>query len=347
MINLICLFAKMRQDFKEILIMALILITIVALVYVFIKFEQTRAWLGCLIVFIVFCTSLVSGFNLYQYYTASGGTFGNIVSDIFGTSTAENLDSYSFKVNSMVFKSTGKADEYRVSIQNPYYDNKRIDTLNTWKIFINDNMTVNNVVGKNYINADYDYIFYNDNFDEIFSDTLKIKFVFYENFYQLDLVTVKGESATEFWQSYFEKENFVVSLKNVNYISNDEFNTDKNIARFVLNLHTVSQNELKSTYIFENFDKRDSGVTITLMYKSGDEFIDLSTFEITGVPEKDNKTYYITYTKCVAFDKVENVVNYYYRVNDCGTWGLSGVGEIKLLHFDNELGGLYSVSDLK
>lgn len=318
-LNSLCwILSNIRQDIKEILFTALILVGLIALIYVFLKFEQTRIWIGCLIVFVMFCTSIISGYKIYQYCTASGETIGDVVSGIFGgNSNAEKVGEYSFKFKNLIFKSTGNENEYRVTYQDIYSNETGLfdlDMTKNWNIYVNNNVTNNNIIGPNYLFGDYSYTFYNDNLKEVFTDTLKVKFVFYNNYYQIDLITNNGETATEFWQSYFSKEDFIVSLKINDYVKDEETKVDT--LYFSLSLSFSCFNDIDS---FEDFLK--SGFDIKIGYKNKNEltYQTFKTFNINTIhyrigkinPSDSQEKYYVMF-----YIKINSLGSYYYELSN-------------------------------
>lgn len=212
----------------------LAIIFILFLIKILITNESSRQWIFGLIVFATFCSALVCGFKTYQYFSARGGNVGDFIHSLISSSSAEKISDYTFKFNKVSFSATGKENEYKVTIEDTY---KRVDELGNeipgsfdldlsknWNIYVDDMVTNNTNKSSNYINAEYIYTFYNEDFNALLTDTLKIKFVFYNNYYRVDLITNGGETAVDFWESYIYKEGLTVGLKINEYEQDSEIN---------------------------------------------------------------------------------------------------------------------------
>ena len=231
--NLFLLFG-LSERISKFFYTGLAIIFILFLIKILITNESSRQWIFGLIVFATFCSALVCGFKTYQYFSARGGNVGDFIHSLISSSSAEKISDYTFKFNKVSFSATGKENEYKVTIEDTY---KRVDELGNeipcsfdldlsknWKIYVNDMVTNNTNKSSNYINAEYIYTFYNEDFNALLTDTLKIKFVFYNNYYRVDLITNGGETAVDFWESYIYKEGLTVGLKINDYEPDSEIN---------------------------------------------------------------------------------------------------------------------------
>lgn len=236
MFNNLFLIFGISEKVSKFLYAILAVIGVLLLIKILIKNEESRGWIFGLIVFVAFCSALVCGFKIYQYATVKGGTVGDFIHSLVSSSSAEKISDYTFKFNKVAFSPTGNENEYNVTIEEVYKQTDEsgneiigsfnLDLTKNWNIYVNDSNTNNTVKGTNYINADYIYSFYNEDLQHILTDTLKIKFVFYKNYYRVDLITTGGELAVDFWESYIYKEGLTVGLKVNEYVQDTEIKYD-------------------------------------------------------------------------------------------------------------------------
>lgn len=232
MFNNLFLIFGISEKISKFLYAILAVIGVLLLIKILIKNEESRGWIFGIIVFVAFCSALVCGFKIYQYATVKGGTVGDFIHSLVSSSSAEKISDYTFKFNKVAFSPTGNENEYKVTIEEVYKQTDEsgnetigsfdLDLTKNWNIYVNDSNTNNTVKGTNYINAEYIYSFYNEDLQHILTDTLKIKFVFYKNYYRVDLITTGGELAVDFWESYIYKEGLTVGLKINEYVHDTE-----------------------------------------------------------------------------------------------------------------------------
>lgn len=208
------------NNFKTILF----LIIAILLLYIFIRYEATRIVISILLAVVFIFTGCLSIKQVFSYYTASGETYGSTAS-LFNANDAkyEKLDEYTFSFKKLGLKTTGIDNQYRSKI----VDEKITVNLNneTWAIFINNTLLDKTKYNANSINAELTQQFNDTNSNKIIKDTLFVSIAFENNATELVLTTNGGDIAVGLWHSYLTKNNFILSIKKVNFdLSNNDIN---------------------------------------------------------------------------------------------------------------------------
>lgn len=159
---------------------------------------------------LVFCC-----YNLNLNYSAEGGIFGKMASVFKKPSVTIEKTLTSTK---LTFKDIILTKEYD-NQENLY--STTIKSTETFDLSGNDYLVLINgtplrtEVFNNNITAYFENAFYGDDNKVKYEDALRINVFFYENYTNLKLSTEGGLKACGYWLNYFEKENFVVEIKEV------------------------------------------------------------------------------------------------------------------------------------
>lgn len=237
----------------------LIGILVAMLVYVFIKFKGVRLFLGTAICAIVVFTGIFAGFRINNYYNSSGGIVGQIVGSYKPNDTKQ--EEMKFEIKNTNFSRATENEKYSIKIQtaNTY-------TLNEneyYTVFVNGEACRVVYSAKDSVKATYTYTFKssdleNGDFKELATDTMTISFAFYQNYGELFIEIDNGEKTKALWESYFEKNNFIIEIKKVDEIK-------------------LVNTTLKSVKIVANDE-----VVQTIFLKPGTTFVLPKTLEIEG-----------------------------------------------------------------
>lgn len=158
---------------------------------------------------------IVFGFSMYclcdlnYYYTAQGGVFG-VLTGLYKVNIVESQEGLDYSLSNIEFKQID-GDEYGAKItisQNPQMQ----DDVK-YCIFINGVPLITSEVDKIHAKGSYMYNFYDKNMKLLLHDTLDLSFAFYENYTTLQITTNGGSDAVKQWNSYFQKQNFKITIE--------------------------------------------------------------------------------------------------------------------------------------
>ncbi len=155
------------------------------------------------------------GNNLNTYYNAEGGIFGKI-SNIFDSNQVEEVENLIFDFSNVEMLTTGNANEYAAKMTKDKF--LKIDTNKTFAVYVNESPCGFVETGADFVRANYTYVFYGEEKDEILKDTLQFRFALNKTFTEFTIKTQGGETAVRLWNYYFAKNNFTVSIKPADYV---------------------------------------------------------------------------------------------------------------------------------
>lgn len=205
---------------------------VIAIVWICGKYPSARVFVltGVVIVVsvVLLGTSIYCGVNLNAYYNEKGGIFGAITG-IFDTNTSEVVDEIDIKINNIELTQQN-GDTYSAKIMiDKVLD---LDDGTQYGIYVNDNF-VDNIDNPNYVRAEYTYTFQNNSLTELLTDTLILDFAFDNTSTTLIVTTNGGVNAVSYWNSYFNKNNFIVSIEESSYNpGNDLTYTDGEVGEY-------------------------------------------------------------------------------------------------------------------
>ena len=220
MINLL----GILSDFTDKLWEIALLVCIVAIVIACLKTKGGKIFLGVALGFIFIVGTAYCGIQLNYYYTATGGIYGQIVS-LYNPNQVQITSNVEYLFKNVV-----------MSQENGYTYSARITSDSVLELVLEENATygvyVNGMpcnyveISNDYVIAKYSYAFYDDDFNKVMSDTLTLKFAFYTNSTSLSVTTDAGADAVKYWNYYFNKNIFKVTIDNKGY----DYSTDINFA---------------------------------------------------------------------------------------------------------------------
>ena len=154
--------------------------------------------------FSIFCIA-----DLNYYYTAKGGIFG-VVSNLFHANIVEEQEGLEFSLKNIELRQK-ESGNYSASTQ----INRTITFEEDVEYLIKVNgipVTQSDVTG-NYATGVYEYTFYNTDWSIKSEDTLFLMFAIYPNYSTLTVTTFGGSENVKLWNSYFQKNNFVITIE--------------------------------------------------------------------------------------------------------------------------------------
>lgn len=175
------------------------------------------------------CLSIYSIVQVSLFYKARGGIFGQITG-IFKTNQVEIVDNITYKLTNTELVQVGQTDTYRASaLVSEILDlSKDVE----YQMLVN-NVPCNTKNESDYVVAEYDYVFYDENFDILKRDVLSIRVAFYADSTMFILSTDGGSEAVKYWNYYFNKNDFVINLSaKINNPQDDKYSSG-DVSNFV------------------------------------------------------------------------------------------------------------------
>lgn len=221
----------------------LVAVLIVFVIYLLCKqSEGAKVIFTTLLIIVLGVGTFYSGIEINKYYSATGGIIGQI-SGIFNTNEIEVGDNLEIKLNNIELT---KVDEESYVARFEETDEDKIIHLaegKNYNVYVNDIPCLNLETSMpNVISANYTYNFYSENQELILSDTINFKFAFNDKSTVVLVTTKGGAEAVKYWNYYFNKNDVVITLKEIENQEDFESNfSDLNLG----------ENESLVTYYFD------------------------------------------------------------------------------------------------
>lgn len=220
MINLLGIFSNFTDNLWDKIWQIAILIAVVSIVIACLKSKGGRIFLGVALGFAFILVTAYCGIHLGDYYSAKGGIYGKIVS-LYNPNQVHITSNVEYLFENVVM-SQENGDTYSAHITSDSVLELVLEQNATYGVYVNG-MPCNYVeITSDYVIAKYSYVFYDKEFNEVMSDILTLKFAFYSNSTYLSISTDGGAEAVKYWNYYFNKNIFKVTIDNKGY----EYNTD-------------------------------------------------------------------------------------------------------------------------
>lgn len=225
-----------------------------------------------------------AGVQLNYYYKASGGVYGYITG-LFKPNevTVENAE---FTFSNMELKQINGKDEYGAYITTD--DIVSFENGKAYGLFINKMPAKTTSFSTDYIQAQYSYAFYDNQRELLMQDTLYFNFAFHTNSTNIEIFSKGGSEAVKYWNYWFNKNVFVASIDQVNYVQSGSFNyrdlklnSDESVVAYYL------KDDLQKFEIVKNGSKLSpnitapDGIKIT-GWKVNGQTIDLETYTVSS-----------------------------------------------------------------
>ncbi len=182
--------------------------------------------------FLIMVAGVISGVNLNKYYNTSGGIIGKL-SQYFNPNYVEieTRDEIIFNFKSVMLTQVD-GDKYRAEFETS--DFIELSPNEAYAVFVNDTPCELIEYGENYtsdsISSDYVisefyYAFFDESLDYILKDKLTFRFAFYKNSTKLIVETIGGDDAVSLWNSYFQRNDFILKIKPMEHIYMASYST--------------------------------------------------------------------------------------------------------------------------
>lgn len=184
---------------------------IIALIILCSIFPTLKVMCLTLIGVILVGSAIYSSVQLNTYYSAQGGIYGYINS-LIGTNVAVKDDNLTYDLSNISFAPTLNDDEYSAV----FYLDEVLDLYENKEDYI---VYVNGVpcstfnVDYDHVSAEYTYVYYDYDNNEMMTDTLNIKVSLFDNLSVIYVSTNGGSSAIEYWNSYVSKNGLELAIK--------------------------------------------------------------------------------------------------------------------------------------
>lgn len=220
------------------------LIGLIILIVNCLKHPKVGKWVLFGVFYIGFLILTVySCIQLNIHYKTKGGIFGQI-SGIFEPNQVKVVDDITYEFTNTELVQVGETNKYSSSVSVPEIMN--LENGVKYQLLINDvpsGYTDNN---EDYIVSRYNYIFYDEDFNILKQDTLIIKIAFYANSTSFSVSTEGGAEAVKYWNYYFNKNKFVVTLTGKADTSNEPDYSTGDVSNYVTVKYVVNNVEIKS-----------------------------------------------------------------------------------------------------
>ena len=211
MLNLLGIFSKLSENIWKIVV-----IIVVALIFILcLKYKNGRIFIFTFLIVAFIAFTAYCGVQLNFYYSSSGGIYGQLVS-IYNPNEVVITDNVSYSFKNLVLTQE-EGDIYSAKITSDEVLDMVLDENAVYGVYING-LPCNYVeITEDYVIAKYTYTFLDENLNELKTDTLTLRFAFYTNSTYLSVTTSGGSEAVKYWNYYFNKNVFEVTIDNKGY----------------------------------------------------------------------------------------------------------------------------------
>lgn len=222
------------------LIIITLLACLITLIACFFKYKWARILTGCLVYVVLMISSIISIFHINNYYSTNGGIIGEIMSIIKPNQASIDVENLTITFdNTMLTKQAN--GKYGANFQ----ANKRVvlDNNEIYAIYVNDDELSYVEMSKDldYVVCSYSYVFRDKNYKAIASDKMTLYFSFENKVSNLYIEIENGEETNSLWNSYFNKNKFIVSIKPIN----EKYVSSKNLVDIELVIDESSSKHIK------------------------------------------------------------------------------------------------------
>lgn len=192
-----------------------------------IKSPQAKYFIATIVAVVMVTLTGYSTIQLNYYYRASGGIRGAIEDIISPNEVDTNLVSeIQFNFKNVMLTETGNQNQYSATFIDS--QNLKLSPKNVYTILVNDTPCTSVDSDVDYVIAKYSYNFYDENKSLIINDTLTFNFSFFTSQCELKVTTNGGARALDYWNNYFNRNTFIVTILN----SGIERNTDELFSQY-------------------------------------------------------------------------------------------------------------------
>ena len=205
---------------------ALSAIVLIFIIWILCKYKGSRIYVFSFLGIALIAFTIFSIIQLDIYYSARGGIFGYI-GDIFSSNMVEIKVTENIEVSLANIEMTKESDEEYSATIMTHDIIAELGVGEKYYIEVNGTPVTSVNYASQYVKAEYEYSFLDKDFEELFHDTLFINFAFYNTGTSVEVYTLGGEEAKEYWQHYFSKQKFDIQIykspfsENIEIIDNE------------------------------------------------------------------------------------------------------------------------------
>lgn len=302
------LFTGLSKAANTYITIALVCLIITLIMGLMIKFEGFRIF-SLIFLFLSLClTAVFSGIHIHSYYNTKGGIVGGLTQilkpnkvDIGKTDSDITFD---FKrVMLEEFNETTYRAEFITK------DKIELEELKGYAVYVNGSPCSmieyssdlsSGEISNDYIIANFDYAFYDEYKEFILTDTLTFRFAFYKAETRLIVETQGSFDAVKLWNSYFQKNDFFVTIKQ----------TENIYVNAYVDLEILANGEVKECF---SLKKGSVYILPETLEVDGYRFMGWSLDGTTKLTE--SKLTILSDTKLYAILEKINNVNYCYSID--------------------------------
>lgn len=294
----------------------LIALVIVAVIWLIVTHKEARIYVYWVLFIVVTALTSYCIVQTVGYYTARGGIYGDI-GDLDSPNEIVVVSEYEFDVRNIILTEQGK--EYSATMTANVV--LELDPDSGYGLFVNNLPCISTEYATDYITGEYRYNFYNSSNEVVCYDTLTLNLAFNQNYMSLKISTEKAE-AVSYWQSYFNKNNFVVKISKLDDLDDDVKYGEGDISNFRIAKYYVNgevaatrvyelgdkMEDLKSIYMGDNNDQHVSYWTLNGERVDFDTMVCNDNYEFHAVLEQ-NETHTVTlcFTTDTTSDEIEKI----------------------------------------
>lgn len=177
-------------------------------------------------------SAIYSVYQVNGYYSAEGGIIGKITNTF--KPNVVNVNDFEIKIDNIELQQEFE-DTYLAEIT--INQEIKLDSNKKYALFVNGAPTSCFASESNYIGGVYGYAFYGANNTLLLHDDLVIELALYKNYSLMFLYTMGGNTAVDYWNYYFNRNDFVITIEEIDVAAIDN---NEEITGVVPEYYTVS-----------------------------------------------------------------------------------------------------------
>ena len=280
-----------------------LVLIIVGIIIVYAKYQGARKPIISIVCLVMLGFSTYCGIQLNYYYSAEGGIYGKL-SGIIQSNTVEEYEEVKFSLKNIVLAQDVNGEYSAIILSDKQVDFKSTDGKH---IFVNGIPCSDNRATVNGITANYHYVFKDSDLVKVCEDTLNISFSYYENGYRLKISTKGEQTAVNYWNAYFSRNNFVISIEDLFHSNTENFEV---VEGQIQNPVTLTYYVDEQVYSTATYSKGTIVRNLIEIEKEGYTFLGWSADKTNIIEDFTiNQDYrlYAVFVKEVLFELNENV----------------------------------------
>lgn len=218
------------------------------------------------IVFIA--TSAKCFIDLNNYYSASDGVFGYLSGMVPNNQASITIkDNIKISLNNIVLVQETNTDSFSAQIYLNDVVELQKDKAYTVAVNGEPSSKVDYSTGNDsFVRAEYVYQFLGNDLSVLCTDTLTFNFAFFDKGTEVKITTDGGQTAVDYWNKFFSRNDFDVEIKATEYISDSELTYGTGDYS---NYHTITYFVDETEYLSQIVNENDKVTLINAPDKEG------------------------------------------------------------------------------